>query len=341
MKLDNIFGPQTWSVIMIVGGIIWLGWFLSSDIDQNSTEGTEIEGVVVTENRVDGSPPPEFGVVSDVVDSLTLVLDNKFLVRYLGVTTPTTLDKVECFGKEALQANESLVGKTVRLEEDPVLGRALDQTWVRYVWVAEDEKSQEAYAKALSGAPVAGLNMPNEETEVAENTLIEPNEVVNGSDEQIEDNTVSDDGVLENDEEQISEAADEDSLQDESQPEEERIKEYLVSERIIEMGLGFPLLSQDMIYHEKLSAAARFSSATKRGLWGACEISEGENSLLKTQEVTDCLIKGVKLLDGQQVFRTPECKAYKNTVVLKYKGDEWLCSEDAALEKGFVKAIDC
>jgi hypothetical protein len=128
---------------------------------------------------------------------------------------------------------------------------------------------------------------------------------------------------------------------DDEQEEEEMIREYLVSERIVEMGLGFPLLSKDMIYHEKLSAAARYSSATKRGLWGACEISENENGLLKTQSIDDCVIKGAETSGGQRIYRTPQCKAYKDTVVLMYQGGEWLCSEEEAVEKGFMKAADC
>lgn len=329
MKLDNVLSSQVWFVVLIVGGIIWLGWFLSSDIDQSAIDSTDIDDSALISDSVDDNPPPEFGVVSDIIDSLTIVLDDKFIVRYLGVMTPTTLDKVGCFGKEALQANESLIGKTVRLEEDPVLSRALDTAWVRYVWVAEDGESQEAYTKALSGASVAGLNnMPPIEAE--------------GAEEQVEAISGVDDVVLEESEElgDNNDELDKESLRDEEQA-ENKIKEYLVSERIVEMGLGFPLLSKDMIYHEKISAAARFSSATKRGLWGACEILEGENGLLETQKIEECVIKGVKLLNGQQVFRTSQCRSYKDTVVLKYKGDEWLCSEEEAVEKGFVKAIDC
>ena len=171
---------------------------------------------------------------------------------------------------------------------------------------------------------MAGLNMPSEEEEAFENGQGGREEIKEIADDpkgQTEDNIVIDDAVSENNEEQIGGVIDGESAQDETQAEEDNIKEYLVSERIVEMGLGFPLLSKDMIYHEKLSAAARFSSATGRGLWGACDISEGDSGLLKTQEVMECVIKGVKLLDGQQVFRTPQCKVYKDTVVLKYKDD--------------------
>ena len=338
MKFDKIFGLQTWFVVLMVGGIIWVGWFLSQDINEKTAGSADFSEPVSAENVVDDNPPPEFGVVSDVIDSLTIVMDNKYVVRYLGAVTPTTLDKVECFGKEALQANESLLGKTVRLEEDPVITRAIDKAWIRYVWVAEDEKSQEAYNKALSGAPVAGLNIPVEESEAEnapENAPTEEERLT--EDENTEGLEVSSTPINE----AVLESTDASEEEQSEETKEDKIKEYLVSERIIEMGLGFPLLSKEMTYYEKLSAATRFSSATKRGLWGGCEISEGENGLLKTQTVDECVIKGVKLSNKEQIFRVPGCKAYKDTVVLGYKDDEWLCSEEDALEKGYVKAIDC
>jgi|GEM_PF-4724418 hypothetical protein len=356
MKIDTLFGPQTWYVILIVGGIIWLGWFLSSDINQKITKDTNTDGPKPTQNSANNTPPPEFGVVSQVIDSLTIVVNEEYIVRYLGVTTPTTLDKVECFAKEALQANESLIGKTVRLEEDPILSRATDKAWVRYVWVAEDEKSVETYNKALSGAPVAGLNMPPIDSEESVDDLNEKEATNNAKNAQnkakqtplekdIPDEVIKmiEDGNKDTQKDIIdTESISPDEEQsDQEQVEEDKIKEYLVSERIIEMGLGFPLLSKEMTYHEKLSAAARFSSATKRGLWGECEIQENENGLLMTQEINECIIKGIKLLDGQQIFRTPQCKGYKDTVVLLYKDDEWLCDEEAAIEKGYTKAIDC
>ncbi|OGY38096.1 MAG: hypothetical protein A3I08_01015 [Candidatus Andersenbacteria bacterium RIFCSPLOWO2_02_FULL_46_11] len=124
--------------------------------------------------------------------------------------------------------------------------------------------------------------------------------------------------------------------------EEEKIKEYLVSERIIEMGLGFPLLGKEMMYYDRLSSAARYSSATKRGLWGQCEISQdNESGLLNTQTVEECNIKGVIISNGDKIYRTSSCAGYKDMVVLLYKGGKWLCSEEEAVSSGYVKAVDC
>jgi len=360
MKNLDIFSAQTYAVLLVIGGVIWLGWFLSRDMNDNSlptpTQARQVEEAEEEQPKINSDPPPEFATVTDVIDSLTIVLDNKYIVRYLGVTTPRTTNEVQCFGKEALQANESLLEKTVRLEEDPVLAQARDGAWVRYVWVAEDEKSQEAYGKALSGAPVAGLTdlIPEEGEGSADqesngvNTKVDEsgemnNEVGIGNDTtSIDENKVIADNEGQEEPELLPPELSGATEAEEENSEEDKIKEYLVSERIIEMGLGFPLLSQEMIHHGKLSAAARFSSATKRGLWKHCEISEDEETgLLKTQTIEECAIKGFLLPDKSKIYRTADCEGYKDTVVLKYREGEWLCSEEEAAEKGYEKAVDC
>lgn len=53
-------------------------------------------------------------------------------------------------------------------------------------------------------------------------------------------------------------------------------KEILINNRIIEMGLAFPLLSPDMKYHSMMSSSTRYASATYRGLWGECEVYNDE-----------------------------------------------------------------
>lgn len=57
-----------------------------------------------------------------VIDGDTIELSDGRRVRYIGIDTPETVDPrkpVECFGKEAAEANRILVdGKTVRLEKD-------------------------------------------------------------------------------------------------------------------------------------------------------------------------------------------------------------------------------
>jgi len=165
MKIIDATKKQVVFIVFFCVILIWTGWFLWQDAGRRKTENGDSNADKQYETlkqspRLKNDPPPQFGIVTDVVDSLTIIIDDAYLVRYLGVSTPATLDRVECFGKESVQANESMLGKTVRLEEDPVLVRARDGASIRYVWVPDDDKSQEAYAMALNGMPVPGLTEP-------------------------------------------------------------------------------------------------------------------------------------------------------------------------------------
>lgn len=245
------------------------------------------------------SPPPERATVERVFDGLTIGLDSGQVVRYLGVRVPEAGGEVHCFGKEALQANESMVGKEVRLETDPVLERAQDGAWTRYVWVDE------------------GDDQPHKDL---------PSVVTQGPEGEFVD-------------EEIEGASPAVSTDDEDS--EEEIKEYLVNERIIELGLGFPLLSEEMEYYDKMLAAARFASATKRGMWGQCKIEPDEEQFLQTAVIEECVIKGVKLVNGQKAYREPGCRGYEKTIVLTTEGEKWFCSVEEAGRAGFVRAEDC
>jgi endonuclease YncB( thermonuclease family) len=362
-RMNKFNIPKKKLLLMAVYGavFIWTGWFLWRDMAPNQREEVSSEANNQPEISEDvdsaNDPPPSFGQVTGIVDSLTIVVNDKHKVRYLGVVTPAASDKVECFGKEAGQANESMLGKTVRLEDDPILARARDGAWVRYVWVADDEETQEAYTRALNGETVLGLTEPiiedneNDSSTTSGDDLPTTPEPNNTAD----DNKASDDGITEanedlpaeqaeenNSNEGIALEADTEESEQGAQEDEVKFKEYMVSERIIEMGLGFPLLSQEMRYYDRLVGAARYSSSTKRGLWGACEVSQNEGGLLQTQTIQECTIKGTQtVVSGEKIYRTRDCAGYKDTLVLLYQGGQWFCSEEEAVNGGFVKAIDC
>jgi hypothetical protein len=108
--------------------------------------------------------PPEFATVTGVVDAITITLDSGQNVRYLGVRAPSVAGTVECFGREAVQANESVIGKKVRLEKEPLIDREQDGAWGRYVYLqlSPEDIAKEAQQHAtpapnpsasLSGSP--------------------------------------------------------------------------------------------------------------------------------------------------------------------------------------------
>jgi hypothetical protein len=267
-------------------------------------------------------PPPEQGEVVEIIDGLTVMLASGHKVRYLGVRMPNVRQRVECYGKEALAMNESVVGKTVRLESDPILERAEDGAWLRYVFTAKKEKDSMPNEQTDNGssAPInddTNLDSPNDVNVANDVTAISSIEPTSNADDSNND----------------GEGEDEDNEEDD---------EYMINERIIEMGTGFPLLSEEMIYFDRMASGMRYSMATEKGLWGKCEIDAPEGGLPQTNIIEECVIKGKVLMNGDKVYREPGCAAYANTVVLQYsKGDLWLCSKEEAEEGGWQRAKDC
>ena len=98
-----------------------------------------------------------------VVDGDTIIvrLDGREeRVRYIGMNTPESVTPerpVECFGREASEANKALVsGKTVRLERD-VSDRDRFGRLLRYVYVdgafVNGELVRQGYANAITIQP--------------------------------------------------------------------------------------------------------------------------------------------------------------------------------------------
>ena len=232
--------------------------------------------------------PPEFGTVAAVEDAITIVLDSGQRIRYVGVRSPNVSDTVQCFGREAVQANESVIGKKVRMETEPLLNKTSDGAFARYVY----------------------LQLTPEEIQLAQNQ-----------------NTVS-------------EPSPNSSVSPSPTVTPDVPKEIFINERILEGGFAFPVVSPQTKYGERMLSAAKFASATQKGLWGKCKVTN-ENNLLQTETATECLIKGKVTADLQKIYRTPECSAYKETTVLQSQGGKWFCAEDNAKDAGFTKGSDC
>lgn len=101
--------------------------------------------------------------VSRVIDGDTIEIEGGEKVRYLGVNTPESTTKKECFGHEAAVRNRELVeGKVVRLERGK-LDREKYGRLIRYVYVdgklVNLELIREGYAFAYM---VKGMNRADE-----------------------------------------------------------------------------------------------------------------------------------------------------------------------------------
>ncbi|MBI1833991.1 MAG: thermonuclease family protein [Candidatus Andersenbacteria bacterium] len=128
--LKSMLYLKPWQTLLLLVILFAGAWYLSY------TSGQE-EGV--GEQMVSDTPPPEKVRVVTVEDAVTFVADSGQRIRYLGVRTPLGGDAEQCFGQEALAAQQAIIGKEVRLEEDPVLKRSQDGAWMRYVFMSDDK----------------------------------------------------------------------------------------------------------------------------------------------------------------------------------------------------------
>lgn len=99
-------------------------------------------------------------LVERVIDGDTIEISGGVRLRYIGIDTPESVDPrqpVQCFSKEATEANKRLVlGKSVRLEKDVSetdrFGRILRYVYVDDVMVNE-ELVRNGFAQAITYPP--------------------------------------------------------------------------------------------------------------------------------------------------------------------------------------------
>lgn len=284
---------------LVVGGVM----YALNRPDTSKTDGAD----TITKNP--DTPPPDTVTVKTIFDPITIQAESGHVIRYVGVRAPSTISPVQCYAKEALEINESIIGKMVRLEQEPLIDRSQDGAWVRYVFLPEDPT-------------------PTPEPTPVESPDVSLEKTAQDFTEGIQSIASSNEGGNETEDTPTPE------------PTPEGPKEILINERILEGGFGFPVVSQDMKYGERLLSAAKFASATSKGLWGTCEVT-GEVPNLTTQNLDSCDIKGKVTQSGDKIYRTNDCPGYAQTIVLQSEGGNWFCAEDLAQDAGFTKASDC
>ena len=106
----------------------------------------EVAGVTTALTEVDFSKM-EKALVTEVVDGDTVKIEGDRTVRYIGVDTPETKHpkkQVECFGREASDANKALVeGKYIYLQRD-VSETDRYQRLLRYIYLPNPQSTGEA-----------------------------------------------------------------------------------------------------------------------------------------------------------------------------------------------------
>lgn len=118
--LPRSSGPIYLITAVIIGAIL-LNWWITQDVSRESAVPT-----------APALPPPEQVTVTAALDALTVATESGHRIRYLGVRPP---GPTTCFGREALAANQLVVGHTLRLETDPLIDQAQDDAYIRYAYL--------------------------------------------------------------------------------------------------------------------------------------------------------------------------------------------------------------
>ncbi len=122
---------------------------------------TEVNTEAGTEDEAATSQPANTNTtsarVTRIIDGDTIQLDGGQTVRYIGIDTPETYGREDCFGQEATEKNRELVsGKVVVLEKDVSetdrYGRLLRYVYIGDIFV-NDALVKEGYAFAASFPP--------------------------------------------------------------------------------------------------------------------------------------------------------------------------------------------
>ena len=87
---------------------------------------------------------------------------------------------------------------------------------------------------------------------------------------------------------------------------------------------------------EKLKEAGRQAKEKKIGIYDS-KCYQTENL-----ENPSCLIKGnINVNTKSKIYFFPGCPNYNQTIVEKFRNDQWFCTEKEAQEAGFKKSGDC
>lgn len=107
-----------------------------------------------------------------------------------------------------------------------------------------------------------------------------------------------------------------------------------INEYMIKNGLALHIWDTSS-QNEILDKANDFARENKLGIFSAKCFQE-------TSPDPKCVIKGnVIQHSGSKEYIMPSCRLYNLSVIEKYKGEDWFCTEAEAKKAGFVKSKNC
>lgn len=108
----------------------------------------------------------------------------------------------------------------------------------------------------------------------------------------------------------------------------ELVNEYMVKN-------GYAVSHRDAgTQTETINSAENFAKENKLGIFSpdCYQLKPPKDS---------CSIAGNIREDGTKVYLVPGCNNYANTIIEKYKGENWFCTEKEAKTAGFTKSSNC
>lgn len=121
--------------------------------------------------------------------------------------------------------------------------------------------------------------------------------------------------------------------------------DLLVDEYLVREGYAEPQTeTRDKLYLHLLVAARDEAIREKRGLWGACDgVRPSERAQADTRPPSPtCTVKGnISAENYGRTYFIPGCKNYAQVKIDPARGEQYFCSEAAAIDAGFVKATFC
>lgn len=107
-----------------------------------------------------------------------------------------------------------------------------------------------------------------------------------------------------------------------------------VNEYMIKNGYALHLWDTSVLKKE-LAKANDYAREARLGIFSPeCYQTTPPNS--------KCSIKGsINSATNKKTYTMPSCDRYSLTVIEKYKGEDWYCSETEAQKAGFIKSSNC
>lgn len=108
-----------------------------------------------------------------------------------------------------------------------------------------------------------------------------------------------------------------------------------VNEEMIKLGMGL-YESHKVPEAQILKKANEYARENKIGIFSS------HCYQLENLDNPKCNIKGnIEKREGQKYYHLPGCARYEQTIVERFLGEEWFCSEKEAIKAGYTKATTC